>query len=190
MELQKIDSFSTRSNNRFSSKASKGTFQEVIRQLERERHQREKDQAFIELLKEKLRENGIEPPQYEQNDEVLDTAENSSLLPDGSAKSLVNLLEQRATLSGEKNTPIIIHYENFSYSERIAQEKVQTVGSALKSMICGSSKKQSVVILHKSTGTLFFACNFLIFGRSDPPGSYDYSSWPPWKFKIEFDEIP
>lgn len=134
----------------FNSRANKVLLEEIVTQLEKERNLRQKDQKIIELLLKCLEENGIQPPNYDNNEENIPTII-SPLLQDGSTKSLGKLLDSRANFRSERS-PMSIHYNNLGYWTMLSDQNIPTVASAAKRIIFGSGPQHRVDILHSMTG--------------------------------------
>jgi ABC-type transport system involved in cytochrome c biogenesis ATPase subunit len=157
----------------FNSRTKKALLEELITQLDHERKLREKDQQYIKLLLSSLHDHQIPPPEYEQleQDPHLSSVI-SPLLPDGSTKSLGQLLESRANFRSNRS-PMTIHFTNLSYSTMIethtnTSSSIQTVATVFQNLFIFNSKiKIPYQILYPTTGRIQPACMTLLMG---PPG--------------------
>lgn len=138
----------------FNLRANKVLLEEIVTQLENERKLREKEQETIKLLLKCLEENGITPPDLNNNEEIQST-EVSPLLQDGSTKSLGQLLDSRASFRSSRS-PMCIYYKDLGYWTMVANQKIPTVASAAKRILFGSGPQRRVDILHSMTGNNFF----------------------------------
>ena len=150
----------------FNVQANRRVFKELTTQHERDRH-------YIEELQKLLKNNNISIPAeveeiitikpVELKREVSDPA--SLLMKDGSLATLEKTVDRAK--QHQHLYDINVQYKNLTFWNNVPNKTIPTVGSTLKSMVCGNGPTHRVDIVKNLTGRIMPKTMTLLMG---PPG--------------------
>ena len=145
----------------FNLRANRQIYNEFLSKQER-------DRAYIEQLEQLLKSNHIEIPQEivpREPEKKSARQENTNIMPDGSLEALKKIIEPHRDL--RLPFEVVVQYRDLTFWNMMAEAKIPTVGSALRSAFIGSGPKQRVDIFKNLTGRILPKTMTLLMG---PPG--------------------